>query len=101
MPNPDSRLKRAVIAALVLIAFTASAGLLSAQQPSVRLNRAIDKLVRGHSVVGAIMYDFSLYAARQFGSSDLDFIILDMEHQEFARERSTRLTLVARSSRTS
>jgi 4-hydroxy-2-oxoheptanedioate aldolase len=62
-------------------------GLVSAQQPPVRLNGAIDKLQQGKSIVGAIMYDFSLYAARQFATSDLDFIILDMEHQPLDFER--------------
>jgi 4-hydroxy-2-oxoheptanedioate aldolase len=55
--------------------------------PPVRLNGAIDKLARGESIAGAIMYDFSLFAARQFAVSDLDFIILDMEHQAMDFER--------------
>ncbi len=87
MPHLSLPRKRATGVALVLSAFFACVGLLSAQQPPVRLNHTIDKLARGHSVVGAIMYDFSLYAARQFGSSDLDFIILDMEHQAMDFER--------------
>jgi 4-hydroxy-2-oxoheptanedioate aldolase len=33
------------------------------------------------------MYDFSLYAAAQFASSDLDFIIIDMEHRGLDFER--------------
>ena len=72
---------------LVLMAFLLCAGLPSAQGPAVRLNGAIDKLQRGLPVVGAIMYDFSLYAARQFATSDLDYIILDMEHQALDFER--------------
>ncbi len=84
----DSRMKRPVLCALVLMmAFHICAGATSAQETMVRLNRTIEKLQRGHSVVGAIMYDFSLYAARQFGSSDLDFIVLDMEHQAMDFER--------------
>ena len=53
----------------------------------MRINGAIDKLARGKSLAGAIMYDFSLYAAAQFASSDLDFIIIDMEHRGLDFER--------------
>ena len=63
------------------------AGLVSAQGKPVRINGAIDKLARGKSLAGAIMYDFSLYAAAQFASSDLDFIIIDMEHRGLDFER--------------
>lgn len=59
----------------------------SGHHPPVRLNGAIDKLARGESIAGAIIYDFSLFAARQFATSDLDFIILDMEHQAMDFER--------------
>ena len=74
-------------AAAVLLTVWMSAGLVSAQEASVRLNGAIDKLARGKSLAGAIMYDFSLYAAAQFASSDLDFIIIDMEHRGLDFER--------------
>ncbi len=60
---------------------------MSAQGAPVRINGAIDKLARGKSLAGAIMYDFSLYAAAQFASSDLDFIIIDMEHRGLDFER--------------
>ncbi len=83
IPTP-TRLAAAILA---LLGLSFASGLLSAQEAGVRLNRAIEKLQKGDSVVGAIMYDFSLYAARQFGSSDLDFIILDMEHQAMDFER--------------
>ena len=49
--------------------------------PYVHVNSAVDKLKRGKSLAGAIVYDFSMYAARRFAQSDLDFVILDMEHQ--------------------
>jgi 4-hydroxy-2-oxoheptanedioate aldolase len=75
------------LTALCLSIGSLSVGSLSAQNPPVRINRAIEKLQNGESVVGAIMYDFSLYAARQFGSADLDYIILDMEHQALDFER--------------
>jgi 4-hydroxy-2-oxoheptanedioate aldolase len=80
-------LTRLAAAAVAVLGLSVASGLVSAQEAGVRLNRAIEKLQKGDSVVGAIMYDFSLYAARQFGSSDLDFIILDMEHQAMDFER--------------
>jgi 4-hydroxy-2-oxoheptanedioate aldolase len=75
-----------VLAAALLMVWV-GAGLVSAQGTTVRINGAIDKLVRGKSLAGAIMYDFSLYAAAQFASSDLDFIIIDMEHRGLDFER--------------
>jgi 4-hydroxy-2-oxoheptanedioate aldolase len=59
----------------------------STQGSPVRLNGAIDKLSRGESIAGAIVYDFSLFGARQFATSELDFVILDMEHQAMDFER--------------
>lgn len=74
--------------AAVLVALSVSTGLVSAQEgAAVRINGAIDKLVRGKSLAGAIMYDFSMYAAAQFSSSDLDFMIIDMEHRGLDSER--------------
>jgi len=75
-----------VLAAVFLVIWLGG-GFLSAQQAPVRLNAAIDKLVRGKSLAGAIVYDFSLYAAAQFSQSDLDFVILDMEHRAMDFER--------------
>ncbi len=71
----------------VLVAVWLGAGLVSAQGTEVRINAAIDKLAKGKSLAGAIMYDFSLYAAAQFSSSDLDFMIIDMEHRGLDFER--------------
>ncbi len=79
------RLGRTFIVASLLSAL--GGGFVLAEEPQVRLNGAIDKLARGESIAGAIMYDFSLFAARQFATSDLDFIILDMEHQAMDFER--------------
>ncbi|HUP39690.1 MAG TPA: aldolase/citrate lyase family protein [Vicinamibacterales bacterium] len=77
----------APVAAALLLTVWIGAGLVSAQSAPVRINGAIDKLSRGKSLAGAIMYDFSLYAAAQFASSDLDFIIIDMEHRGLDFER--------------
>ena len=73
--------------AALLLAVWFGSGFVSAQEATVRINGAIDKLARGKSLAGAIMYDFSLYAAAQFASSDLDFIIIDMEHRGLDFER--------------
>src|SRR5262245_50748143 len=71
----------------VLVAVWVAAGSVSGQEAAVRINGAIDKLAKGKSLAGAIMYDFSLYAAAQFSSSDLDFMIIDMEHRGLDFER--------------
>jgi 4-hydroxy-2-oxoheptanedioate aldolase len=81
------RMAPAVLAAVLSAAWLVPA-LLSAQEaPAARINGAIDKLARGKSLAGAIMYDFSLYAAAQFAQSDLDFMIVDMEHRGLDFER--------------
>jgi 4-hydroxy-2-oxoheptanedioate aldolase len=77
----------APLVAAVLVAVWLGAALVSAQGTEVRINAAIDKLSKGKSLAGAIMYDFSLYAAAQFASSDLDFMIIDMEHRGLDFER--------------
>jgi 4-hydroxy-2-oxoheptanedioate aldolase len=77
----------APLLAALLITVWIAADHVSAQGKPVRINGAIDKLARGKSLAGAIMYDFSLYAAAQFSSSDLDFIIVDMEHRGLDYER--------------
>jgi 4-hydroxy-2-oxoheptanedioate aldolase len=71
----------------LLLAVWFGAGLVLAQGAAVRINGAIDKLAKGKSLAGAIMCDFSLYAAAQFASSDLDFFIIDMEHRGMDFER--------------
>lgn len=86
MRHPWLRVGAPLSAALLLTVWI-GAGLVSAQGAPVRINGAIDKLARGKSLAGAIMYDFSLYAAAQFASSDLDFIIIDMEHRGLDFER--------------
>lgn len=86
MRYPWFRIAAPMLAA-VLVAASVGTGLVSAQEGAVRINGAIDKLAKGKSLAGAIMYDFSLYAAAQFSSSDLDFMIIDMEHRGLDFER--------------
>jgi 4-hydroxy-2-oxoheptanedioate aldolase len=81
------RISAAVIGAVSLVVSLDSGFLAAQEAASVRINGAVDKLVKGKSLAGAIMYDFSLYAAAQFAQSDLDFIIIDMEHRGLDFER--------------
>ena len=76
-----------VAAVWLCVAFVPAQTPVTAEAPATHLNGAIAKLNRGKSLAGAIVYDFSLYAARRFAESDLDFIILDMEHQALDFER--------------
>ena len=68
------------------LAFVFGMSVLHGQQ-SARLNRTIDKLAQGQPVIGNINGDFSLDQARTLATSDLDFVILEMEHQPFDVER--------------
>src|SRR5688500_7905128 len=77
----------APLLAVLLLGVWISADFVAAQGKPVRINGAIDKLMSGKSLAGAIIYDFSLYEAAQLASSDLDFIIIDMEHRGLDFER--------------
>lgn len=67
--------------ALVLTSFLA---LLATTGPAagqeMRLNRSIETLEAGHPVFGLATSNFSLTNARALATSELDFIIMDMEH---------------------
>jgi 4-hydroxy-2-oxoheptanedioate aldolase len=54
---------------------------LDAQQ--ARLNRTIETLEAGHPVFGLATGNFSLTNAQALSTSELDFIIIDMEHSPF------------------
>ncbi len=68
------------ITAVALVTVSVLAGSVSAQQGPIRLNRAIEKLEKGEAILGLISTDRSLTNARALASSDLDFVIIDMEH---------------------
>lgn len=53
----------------------------------MRLNRTIETLEAGHPVFGLATGVFDLTNARALATSELDFIIIDMEHQPFDVER--------------
>lgn len=72
--------------ALTLLASAAAPGSLSAQD-GVRLNRTIELLEAGQPVFGVLSSDYSLANAQTLARSDLDFIIIDMEHFPFNVER--------------
>jgi 4-hydroxy-2-oxoheptanedioate aldolase len=58
-----------------------------AAQDGVRLNRTIELLESGKPAFGVLAFDYSLVNARALASSDLDFIIIDMEHAPYDVER--------------
>lgn len=68
------------------VAGAAPAAPLSAQD-GAHLNRAIELLESGRPAFGVLSFDYSLQSARTLASSDLDFIIIDMEHAPYDVER--------------
>ncbi len=53
----------------------------------VRMNRTIELLESGQSAFGVLSADYSLANAQTLANSNLDFIIIDMEHYPFEVER--------------
>ncbi|MBU2099176.1 MAG: aldolase [Gammaproteobacteria bacterium] len=65
------------------------AGLASAPamaQDNVRLNRSIETLEKGDPIFGLFTGNFSLANARALARSNLDYILIDMEHTAFSME---------------
>jgi 4-hydroxy-2-oxoheptanedioate aldolase len=60
---------------------------LTSAQDGVRLNRTIELLESGKPAFGVLSFDYSLVSARTLASSDLDFIIIDMEHAPYDVEQ--------------
>ena len=58
-----------------------------AQDDYVRMNRTIELLENGQPALGVLSADYSLGNARTLAGSNLDFIIIDMEHFPFDVER--------------
>jgi 4-hydroxy-2-oxoheptanedioate aldolase len=77
---------RALAACTGVLACLAVVSPLSAQD-GVRLNRAIELLESGQPAFGVLSFDYSLQSARTLASSDLDFVIIDMEHAPYDVER--------------
>lgn len=76
----------ALLGAWVLLVTWMPASPVSAQD-GVRLNRTIELLESGQPAFGVLSADYSLANARTLAQSDLDFIIIDMEHFPFDVER--------------
>jgi len=84
MPTrPMPSLRTPALAMAVLMAAAAPL----AGQDGVRLNRTIELLESGKPALGVLSFDYSLVNARSLASSDLDFIIIDMEHAPYDVER--------------
>lgn len=78
-PGPHvRRLVPALVALALLMAPGSAAEPLAGQD--TRLNRSIETLESGHPVFGLATSNFSLTNARALATSELDFIIMDMEH---------------------
>jgi 4-hydroxy-2-oxoheptanedioate aldolase len=56
-------------------------------QDNVRLNRMIETLEKGDPVFGLFTGNFSLANARGLARSNLDYILIDMEHTAFDMEK--------------
>lgn len=54
--------------------------------PQVRINRTIETLSKGGSVFGLFTADFSPANARALARSNLDYLLIDMEHTAFSME---------------
>jgi 4-hydroxy-2-oxoheptanedioate aldolase len=70
----------------VFFSVTLLCGPVAAQQ-GYRLNRAIELLESDLPVFGVLSFDYSLANARGLASSDLDFVIIDMEHAPYDVEQ--------------
>ena len=76
-----------VVLALSL-ALVLSSSLTSAQvKPVARLNKTIELLDNDHAALGLLAFDYLLNNARALARSNLDFVIIDMEHAPFDVER--------------
>ncbi len=75
------KLKALSLACLLGLAATAAIA-----QEEVRLNRSIEALSKGEPVFGLFSGDFSLANARALARSNLDYVLIDMEHTAFNME---------------
>ena len=75
------KLKALSLACLLGIAATAAHA-----QDDVRINRSIETLAKGEPVFGLFSGDFSPANARALARSNLDYVLIDMEHTAFSME---------------
>lgn len=71
----------------VLFVLSLALALPQQAEAQTRLNRTIETLESGAPVFGLATGNFDLTNARALAASDLDFIIIDMEHSPFDIER--------------
>jgi 4-hydroxy-2-oxoheptanedioate aldolase len=77
------------------LALVLSSSLTSAQvEPVARLNKTIELLDNDHVALGLLAFDYSLNNARSLARSNLDFVIIDMEHAPFDVERLSRCLML-------
>ena len=75
-----------------LVGLTLACASALAQTPD-RLNKAIELFEASQPAVGLLAFDYSLNNARSLARSDLDFIIIDMEHAPYDVERLRQFLL--------
>ena len=82
------RFKPTRVVLTLSLALALSSSLISAQvELGPRLNKTIELLDNGHTTLGLLAFDYSLNNARSLARSNLDFVIIDMEHAPFDVER--------------
>ena len=90
MPNKENKMQKQmkpiVLASLTFVLLINSLGAVG-QGVEMRLNKAISLLENDKPAFGLLSFDYSLNNARSLARSDLDFIIIDMEHAPFDVER--------------
>ena len=82
MTRPTTPSAGAVLLAILVVASTAVFPTPASGQ-ELRLNRTIETLEANQPVFGLATGNFSLVNARSLAVSDLDFVIIDMEHSPF------------------
>lgn len=92
MPFRPVSVRAGLLCAASAIALVVSMTSLTAQQQR-RLNRTIETLEAGKPVFGLATGDFSLVNARALAATDLDFVIIDMEHSPLDIETLQRFVL--------
>ena len=77
---------RTILQALALM-FALGVSVTVAAQSGTRINKLIELFDNNQPAFGLLSFDYSLNNARSLASSELDFIMIDMEHAPFDVER--------------
>ena len=72
--------KHFLINIIIILLFCSFNTIALAQNNDVRLNRTIELLAQGEPTFGIFSGDRSLNNARSLARSNLDFVLIDMEH---------------------